>query len=135
VQRALMDQELDLDRIRMLLDAARHDGVSLDLSCLESALRQRLNAEVEQWAREPGDPEALEIVEALVSLSRVPPLEVDLWKPQNAYYQLVEALSGTNQTRMSGAWLDRFRGLGKWLGVAVPQRSPELPCRRQDQIA
>ncbi len=135
VQRALTDQELNLGRIRMLLDAARHDGVNLDLSCLESALRQRLNAEVEQWARKPGDPEALEIVEALVSLSRVPPLEVDLWKPQNVYYQLVEALSGTNQTRMSGAWLDHFRGLGKWLGVAVPQRSPELPCRRHDQIA
>ena len=135
VQRALTDQELDLDRIRMLLDAARHDGINLDISCLESALRQRLNAEVEQWARKPGDTEALEMVEALVSLSRVPPLEVDLWKPQNVYYQLVEALSGANQTRMSGAWFDHFRGLGKWLGVAVPQQSPELPCRPQDQIA
>jgi hypothetical protein len=49
-------------------------------------------------------------VEALVSLTRVPPLEVDLWKSQNVYYQLVEALSGTNQTRMSDAWLDHFRG-------------------------
>jgi hypothetical protein len=135
VQRALTDQELDLDRIRMLLDAARHDGVNLDISRLEPALRQRLNAEVEQWARKPGDPEALEMVEALVSLSRVPPLEVDLWKSQNVYYQLVEALSGAPQTRMNAAWLDHFRGLGKWLGVAVPQRSPELPCRSQDQIA
>jgi hypothetical protein len=135
VQRALADQELDLDRIRMLLDAARHDGVNLDISCLGSALRQRLNAEVEQWARTPGDPEALEMVEALVALSRVPPLEVDLWKPQNVYYQLVEALSGASQTRMSGAWLDHFQGLGKWLGVAVPQSSPELPSAPQDQIA
>ena len=71
------------------------------------------------------------MVESLVSLTRVPPLEVDLWKSQNVYYQLVEALSGANQTRMTGAWLDHFRGLGKWLGVAVPQRSPELPCRPQ----
>jgi len=71
------------------------------------------------------------MVEALVSLSRVPPLEVDLWKSQNIYYQLVGALSGANQTRISGAWLDHFRGLGKWLGVAVPQRSPALPCRPQ----
>jgi alpha-amylase/alpha-mannosidase (GH57 family) len=133
VQRALTDQELDLDRIRMLLHAARHDGVILDMSCLESALRQRLNAQVEQWAQKPGDPEALEMVEALVSLSRVPPLDVDLWKSQNVYYQLVEALSSANQTRMSDTWLDHFRGLGKWLGVAGPQPSPELPCKPKDK--
>ena len=133
VQRALTDQELDLDRIRMLLQAACHDGINLDISCLESALRQRLNAEVEHWARKPGDPEALEIVEALVSLARVPPLEVDLWKSQNVYYQLAEALSGATQTRMSDDWLDRFRGLGRWLGVTVPQPSPELPCRPKDK--
>jgi len=135
VQRAFTHQELDLDRIRTLLDAARHDGVNLNISGLESALRQRLNAAVEQWARKPGDPEALGMVEALVSLSRVPPLEVDLWKPQNVYYQLVEALSGANQMRVSGAWLDHFRGLGEWLGVAAPQRSGELPYRPRDQIA
>jgi hypothetical protein len=133
VRRALMDPELDLDRIRMLLRATPHDGVKLDISCLESALRQRLNAEVERWARKPGDPEALEMVEALVSLSRVPPLEVDLWKSQNVYYQMVESLSGDSQTRVSSAWLDRFRGLGEWLGVTVPQGSPELPYRAQDE--
>lgn len=135
VQRALTDQELDLDRIRMLLQAAQLDGVNLDISCLESALRQRLNQEVEEWARKPGDSEALGMVESLVSLSRVPPLEMDLWKSQNVYYRLVEALSGANQTGMSEAWLDHFHGLGDWLGVAVPQQSMELPCSPQDRIA
>ena len=135
VRRALTDPGLDLDRIRMLLHAAQHDGVKLEMSCLESALRQRLNAEVERWARNPGDPEALEMVEALVSLSRVPPIEVDLWKSQNVYYQMVEALSGASQTRVSSDWLDHFRGLGEWLGVTVPQRSPELPCSRQTNRA
>jgi len=120
LQRALTDQELDLDRIRMLLQAAEHDGVNLNISCLESALRQRLNQQVEEWARRPGDPEALGMVESLVSLSRIPPLEVDLWKSQNVYYRLVEALSGASQTRVSDAWLSHFHGLGEWLGVAVP---------------
>jgi hypothetical protein len=133
VQRALTDPELDLDRIRMLLHAARHDGVNLDMTRLESALRQRLNQQVEQWAQKPGDPEALEMVEALVSLSRVPPLDVDLWKSQNVYYQLVEALSSASPTRMSDAWLDQFRGLGKWLGVAGPPPSPQLPSKPKDK--
>ena len=134
VQQALREPVLDLDRIRMLLHAARHDGVNLDISSLESALRQRLNAEVEQWARNPGDPQALEMVEALVSLSRVPPLEVDLWKSQNVYYQLIETLSEANPRRMSGACLDHFRGLGNWLGVSVPQRAAKLPGKPQDRV-
>ena len=72
-------------------------------------------------------------MEALVSLTRVPPLEIDLWKSQNIYYQVVEALSGTGQTRSSGGRLDQFRSLGEWLGVAVSPRSPELPCSPQDK--
>jgi hypothetical protein len=88
---------------------------------------------VEQWARKPGDPEALEMVEALVSLARVPPLEVDLWQSQNVYYRLVEALTEANHTRLSSAWLEHFRGLGKWLGVAMPQHSAQLACGPQDK--
>jgi hypothetical protein len=72
----------------------------------------------------------------LVSLSRVPPLEVDVWKPQNVYYQLVEALSGANQTRISGAWLDRLRGLGKWLGRGCSSTAPgiTLQTARQNRV-
>ncbi len=126
VQQALANPDLDLERIRMLLEAARHDGVHLDISGLESALRKRLNAEVEQWARKPGDPESLEVIEALVSLTCDPPMEVDLWRSQNIYYQLVEALTGTDHSRLSQAWLHHFRALGKWLGVAPPQQIGEL---------
>lgn len=42
VQQALTEPVLDLDRIRMLLHAPRHDGVNLDVCSLESAPRQRL---------------------------------------------------------------------------------------------
>jgi len=55
---------------------------------------------------------------------------VDLWKSQNVYYQLVEALSGTDDTRMSRAWSHHFQDMGKWLGVAVPQQPSQLPPRR-----
>jgi hypothetical protein len=34
---------------------------------------------------------------------------------------------------MSDAWLDQFRGLGKWLGVAGPKPSPELPSKPKDK--
>jgi hypothetical protein len=132
VRRTLADPGADVDRIQTLLDTARRDGINLDASCLESALRQRLNALIDQWASKPGDLGTLEMVEALVSLARVPPFEVNLWKSQNVYYELLQAVSGAPPAHVSAAWLDHFRGLGDWLRVA-PQPSPVLPYVTQDE--
>ena len=51
---------IDLNLLDVLLETAQHDGIKIDVSCLESALRKRLNAEVEQWAQNPGDAESLQ---------------------------------------------------------------------------
>jgi len=125
VRQVLSDPEVDLDRVRRLLQAARDDGIALDTPGLEHALRQRLNALVEQWAQNPRNSEALEMIEALVSLARVPPFEVDLWKSQNVYYELLQEVSRAPRLRASRGWLNHFFGLGKWLGIVVPDRSLE----------
>ena len=122
VRRLLTEREVDLDRVRMLLDTARHEGSSLNIADLESALRQRLNTMIDQWSQRPGNLEILESAEALASLSRVPPFEVNLWKSQNVYYELLQAVSRV-PLHASRAWLEHFRGLGEWLGVAVSERS------------
>lgn len=132
VQQALRNPDLDLDRIRMLLETAQHDGIKIDVSCLESALRKRLNAEVEQWAQNPGDAESLQLVEALVALTCDPSMDIDLWKSQNTYFQLAEAVAGAKQSRLSDTWLHHFRGLGNWLGVAVQQPSAALPSPQDE---
>jgi alpha-amylase/alpha-mannosidase (GH57 family) len=131
-RRALADQATELDAVRSLLDVARRSGFSLDASNLESALRQRLNALVDRWMRNPGNLETLEEVENVVALSRVQPFDLNLWKSQNAYYELSQAVAGNGHTHgiVNDAWLGHFRELGQWLGVALPQLPAPLSDRQ-----
>ena len=135
VHRALADQTSGLDVVRSLLDVAGRSGFNFDASGLESALRQRLNALVDRWMRSPGNMQMLEEVENVVSLSRVQPFELNLWKSQNAYYELSQAISGNGRAGVNEAWLSHFRGLGQWLGVALPQLPAPPGCVNQDPAA
>jgi hypothetical protein len=131
VRRALTDHDVDLDRIRTLVETASRNGIKLDVTSLEFALRERLNALVDQWSLKPTDRDLLEMVAAVVSLARVLPFEVDLWKVQNVYYRLLQGISAEAITReTSGAWLEHFLHLGERLGVMVPDDAvltPRLP--------
>jgi hypothetical protein len=81
---------------------------------------------MDRWMRNPGNLETLEEVENVIALSRVHPFELNLWKSQNAYYELSQAVAGNGAGIVNEAWLSHFRGLGQWLGVALPQ----LPAPR-----
>ena len=78
-------------------------------------VRQRLNALIERWMRNPGNMETLEEVEDVIALARVHPFELNLWKSQNAYYELSQAIAGNGAGIVNEAWLGHFRGLGQWL--------------------
>lgn len=135
VRHTLADENNHLDAVRSLIDTARRSGFSLDGSSLECALRQRLNALVDRWMREPGNIRLLEEVEDLVALSRLHPFELNLWKSQNAYYELSQAVAGDGHRIVAEAWLNHFLGLGKWLGVAVPQLPAASPRVEADPAA
>jgi len=135
VRRALADHETELDTVRSLLDCVQRSGFSLDASSLEPALRQRLNGLVDRWMRNPGSLETLQEIEDAVALSRVQPFGLNLWKSQNAYYELSQAISGNGHGIANDAWLNHFRGLGQWLGVALPQLPAPLPHAEEDSAA
>ena len=78
--------------------------------------------------RNPGDRETLEEVENVIALSRVRPFELNLWKSQNTYYELSQAVAGSGAGTVNEAWISHFRRLGQWLGVAQPQ----LPAQRRE---
>ena len=127
IERALAEPEPDLERVRSLLDAASRQHLTLDTSRLEVALRQRLNAAIEQWSRRPADLHLLEVAESLASVAGVVPFEVNLWNSQNVYYELVQAVSA--QARLhpgNGAddLLGRLAGVGERLGLAESAMTP-----------
>jgi hypothetical protein len=133
VRRCVAAEDLDLNRVRMLLANAAQDGITIDPRCLESALRVQLNRLVERCAQKPANPESLQILEALVSFARVLPFKVDLWNSQNVYYELLGGLSSAPHLHSGNAWLDNFRGLAGSLGIALPPNFPELPCAPQEE--
>jgi len=135
VRRALADQTTELEAVRSLLEVVRRTGFSQDASNLEPALRQRLNALVDLWMRNPGNVEILKEVENVVALSRVQPFELNMWKSQNAYYELSQAVSGNGHGIVNEAWLSHFRGLGQWLGVTQPQLRAPLQGTGEDSAA
>jgi len=144
VERALAEPEPDLERVRALLDTAARQHISLDAAGLEVALRQRLNAAVEQWARKPADLHALELAESVASVARVVPFEVNLWNSQNVYYELVQAVSAQARLRPgNGAdeLLERLASMGERLGLSTPATAPpkaslpdEQPAAAQDAV-
>ena len=135
VRRALADPASGLDVVRSLLDCARQSGFSLDASSLESALRFRLNTLVDHWMQNPGNPAILEEVENVVALSRAQPFDLNLWKSQNAYYELSQAIVGNGRGAVHDEWLEHFRRLGQWLGVALPQLVAHTECTNQEPAA
>jgi len=119
IQRCLTDERLDLDRIRRLLDTARQDATGLAGCSLKTALGQRLERVLDGWAKAPFDLGKLWELEAVVSLAHAPPFDLDLWRAQNVYYQLLQVISREQHVRYSKKWLDHFQKLGDLLGVAV----------------
>ncbi len=134
VRRALADDSTELDTARSLLDVAERNGFNLSGTNLEPALRLRLNALVDRWMRNPGSLQTLEEVENVVAVSRLRPFELNLWKSQNAYYELSQAIAGNGHGIVNESWLGHFRSLGQWLEMASPQL-PESPASRSEDSA
>jgi hypothetical protein len=126
LRRALEKEELDLDRITTLLDEAGREKITLDTAGLGYALQQTLQQIMGRLAADPTDLMILKKLEAAAALVRTLPFEVDLWRAQNVYYQLLrevypEILDKADQgDEEAHAWVERFAPLGKALQVRVP---------------
>ncbi len=132
IERCLADEKPDFDHLRMLFDTVRRDGIGLAPS-VEPALSQRFNALVDRWAQKPEDLAILKALHGLVSLTKVgAPFHLDLWKPQNMYYELLRSISCQEPSAVNGTWLELFRSLGDRLGMA-PFQVCSVPDSTSDE--
>jgi alpha-amylase/alpha-mannosidase (GH57 family) len=130
LRRELAAEDFDLGRVQALLDSARRERVALDSEGLSYALRNRLGAMMEQLAGDPHSPEKLETMERTISLVRSLPFEVDLWKVQNIYYDLLQRVYpevSAAADEPSLAWTARFAALGELLGISVQPATVQVP--------
>jgi hypothetical protein len=125
LRRALEEPEPHLTRIREVVLEAADTGVTLHEDGLGLTVQHAVERLAEALRADPADLGRLEDLESLVRLARTLPFEVDFWKVQNAYYQMLlrtlpprrrEAEDGSEEARK---WVERFLDLGKSLRMKV----------------
>ena len=125
LRRAFEDGDFDQELIESLLKEAQTEGVTLDASTLEYALRQSLERMARQLLENPTDLSSLKKLEAAISLLKLLPFRVNLWTVQNISYDILQSnypdLSKSagkgNESAME--WVNHFVALCEKLSVRV----------------
>jgi hypothetical protein len=125
LRRAFEGEEVDIECVRMLMEEAKLEGVVLDTPTLEYVLRQTIERLADQFVVNPADLALLQKLEAAVNLARSLPFEVNLWEPQNRYYEILKGVYSNFRTwsdqgdENAKAWNRLFCSLGEGLSIRV----------------
>ncbi|HEY3203306.1 MAG TPA: DUF3536 domain-containing protein [Thermoanaerobaculia bacterium] len=125
MHRALEAEEPEVEQMRAILEEAKNVGITLHEDGLGLALQRSVERLSDSLRAQPDDLRLLETLEGLVELARSLPFEVDFWKAQNTYYDMLQTtLPAVRTAAQKGAadsseWLRRFLALGEKLSVRV----------------
>ena len=124
---------LDFTRINTLLDEARVNNVPLEGDTLAFALRKTIKRLSEQFLENSDNLDLIKKLETAAGLARNLPFEVNVWRSQNNYYQVLQKLypgwleKALAEKGKGREWVEHFVALGKNLSVKVePPTMPEL---------
>jgi alpha-amylase/alpha-mannosidase (GH57 family) len=126
MQRAFESQELDRGRIDSLLMEAQRAGITLDSTRLEFVLRRRVEELIDALREQPEDLAGLRRVDLILDLAGSLPFKINLWKPQNIYYEMARKLAPQLAAKASGSeeekdWFLHFSSVGDKLRVSLPK--------------
>jgi alpha-amylase/alpha-mannosidase (GH57 family) len=129
-------ENVDLARISTLLDEARGQGVALDGPTLGFSLKKALKRLSDQLLEDQDNLELMKRLETASGIARELPFDVNTWRTQNNYYQMLQntypdrldrAMKGDPATR---EWVEHFAALGRNLSVKI-----EVPSMPELQLA
>ncbi len=129
LRRQFESDHLELERVRSLIAECNATKVSLDASVLAYALKGHLERLCDNFLKSPEHLAVLENFADAADLVHNVPFGVNLWKPQNACYQMISTVLPSMRSRVAQGddkaklWLDKFSQLGSRLGVRVEQNS------------
>jgi alpha-amylase/alpha-mannosidase (GH57 family) len=125
-------ENLDLARVNTLLDETRQNDIRLDAETLGFAMRRAIKRLSEMLLENTGNLALIKKLEAVAGLVRGLPFEVNVWRAQNSYYQLLQNTYPEWVQKLSQGddaakeWIEHFIGLGKNLSVRVEDPPLEL---------
>jgi hypothetical protein len=101
------------------------EGVSFDSDTLEMTIRKRIEQMAAQLLQSPANLRLLHTLDGVAALLKSLPFEVNFWKVQNTYYEMLQSVypdfREKAKKRDEGArqWASHFRALGQKLSVYV----------------
>src|SRR4030095_505238 len=116
-------EDLDFTRIYTLIEEARTQNVTLDGATLGFALRRTIKRLSEQFLENPDDLHLMKKLESAAGVARSLPFEVNIWRAQNHYYQMLQKIYPERLARvMEGDttdrdWIEHFVALGRNLAM------------------
>jgi (1->4)-alpha-D-glucan 1-alpha-D-glucosylmutase len=130
----LKDEEPDVGHIRNLFREADTLNVKLDAAGLAYRLRKTLARMAERLRAQTSNVALLRALDEVVEMARALPFEVDVWQPQNVYFELARTVWPDFLTQIEGGaggtlaegWLEAFLHLGEKLGVRIVELREQL---------
>ncbi|MGH7889594.1 MAG: DUF3536 domain-containing protein, partial [Thermodesulfobacteriota bacterium] len=117
--------EMNTERITTLLDEAKLEGVTLDADTLEYSLRNSIERMTGEFLVNPKEVILLQRLNAVLDLTRSLPFTVNLWKPQNDFYQVLQTVypdyrdQAEKDDEIASNWVRLFTSLGDKLSIKV----------------
>jgi len=121
----LENEDFSRQTITALLEESKLQGITLDVSTLEFSFRKNLEKMVEALITHPHNLQLLWRLEAAIELLPELPFQVNLWKVQNLYYEMLKHTypafrqRAATQEEESQEWVRRFQNVGAKLSVYV----------------
>ncbi len=125
LHRAVSSDTLDTEGIRNLVDTAKSWQVDLDADGISYDLQENLERMMTALVGTPGDSVFLRNMVDCVELTQTMPFNVDLWKVQNLYWDMLQTSypefkqRAERNDRPAAAWVKDFSSLGELLKIRV----------------
>jgi alpha-amylase/alpha-mannosidase (GH57 family) len=125
LHRAFEAERLDMDRARTLRDEATSLELQLDGEGLAFTVQNTLERLALEFRADPSNVETLDKLAQLAATAKSLPFDIDLWRVQNLYYEMVQQLypAWNDRAREGDAsaelWVALFTTVGEQLAVAV----------------
>ncbi|MEW6108570.1 MAG: DUF3536 domain-containing protein [Nitrospirota bacterium] len=131
LKKAFADGEIDFKRIQDIISDIKKWGVAVDSIDIEFTTRQRLEWMMRKLLINRSDINLLLMIQKMLDVVRLLPLELNYWQLQNIYYRIAKtafneflAKAKAGDGNASG-WLDIFKKTGEMLLFNISALLPE----------
>jgi alpha-amylase/alpha-mannosidase (GH57 family) len=123
--RSFEEEALDPESIQNYLQEAKEEGISLEKDRLEYVFRHNLERIAQWFFANPKEIPILQDLETAVTLLNLFPFQVNVWKVQNIFYEILQAVypefreKAQQDDEKAREWVNLFRIIGERLWVRV----------------